>query len=467
MKPLEGPSLTSQLMKISLPIMASNLLQTMYNMVDAYFLGKLGKEAISAPSITMNISNFIIVFGAAFAVAGTTMVSQAYGANQDNKKRLDFLASQVFLVNIMMSVIVMLTGVFLANPLLTLMRVPDGITYDYTFQYMTITFLTMPFLFGDLILRGTLQGIGDTVTPLFVQGASVLLNVILDPILIFGLGPIPAMEVAGAAWATFIARMISCSISMFILFGGYKGIRVRLSLMRPHWPTLKLMTRIGLPASLGQSLSSLGFAVIQGVVNSFGPAVIAAVGVGSRVQSIFNMPARGISQGVAILVGKKLGEEDSEGAESVAKRGILIIGIFITLGMGMVFIFGKYVIMFFVNDAEVVKYGVEMFRYTTISVVFFAIYNVALGAFQGGGMTRPIMVLNIVRLWVIRVPLTYILPFLLGFGTQGIWISMLTSNVLVTIWALYLFKKGSWKVTLDLGQGVPTHTVRIPLKSNE
>lgn len=434
----------------------------MYNMVDAYFLGKLGKEAISAPSITMNISNFIIVFGAAFAVAGTTMVSQAYGANQENRKRLDFLASQVFLVNVLMSIIVMLIGVSLAHPLLTLMRVPFGITYDYTYQYMTITFLTMPFLFGDLILRGTLQGVGDSLTPLYVQGAAVLLNVILDPILIFGLGPIPAMEVAGAAWATFIARMISCSISMFILFGGYKGICVRLSMMRPHWPTLRLMTRIGLPASLGQSLSSLGFAVIQGVVNSFGPAVIAAVGVGNRVQSIFIMPAQGISQGVAILVGKKLGEVDTDGAESVAKRGIWIIAVFITLGMGMVLIFGKYVIMFFVNDAEVVQHGVEMFKYTTVSVIFFAIYNVTLGAFQGGGMTRPIMVLNIVRLWVIRVPLTNILPFALGWGTQGIWISMLTSNVLVSIWAMYLFKKDSWKVTLDLGPETPSFSGRLP-----
>ena len=450
MKPLGQSSLTSQLMKISLPIMASNLLQIMYSMVDAYFLGKLGKEAISAPSITMNISNFIIVFGAAFSVAGTTMVSQAFGANRENTKRLDFLASQVFLVNLLMSIIVMFSGIFLTHPLLTLMQVPSGLTYDYTFQYMTITFLTMPLLFGDFILRGALLGVGDSLTPLYVKGVAVLLNVILDPILIFGFGPIPAMEVAGAAWATFIARMVSCTISMVILFGGFKGIRVRFSLMRPHWPTLGLMTRIGLPASFGQSISSLGFAVVQGVVNTFGPAVIAAFGVGNRVQSIFNMPAQGISMGVAILVGKKLGEQDSVEAETIAKRGMWIIGVFISLGMGMVFLFGKYIIMFFVNDAEVVQYGVEMFKYTTISVIFFAVYNVILGAFQGGGMTRPIMVLNIVRLWVIRVPLTYILPLLFGLGTQGIWIGMLTSNVLVALWAMYLFKKGSWKVTLDL-----------------
>jgi putative MATE family efflux protein len=442
-------SLTVQLMTISLPIMASNLLQMLYNMVDAFFLGKLGKEAISAPSITMNVSNFIIVFGAAFSIAGTTMISQAYGGDKDNKKRLDFLASQVFGVNLFMSLVVLCAGVLLSGPLLRLMQVPEGLTYTYTNQYMTIIFLAMPFFFCDMILRGTLQGIGDSLTPLYIQTVSVLINVILDPILIFGLGPIPAMEVAGAAWATLIARSVSCTISCIILFTGVKGVRVRLSLLRPDRKTYQLMTKIGLPASIGQSLSSLGFAVIQGVVNSFGPAVIAAFGIGNRVQSLFNMPAQGISQGVAILVGKKLGERKLEEAESVVRRGLWIIGIFISIGMGLVFVFGKYVIIFFVNDPEVVAHGVEMFRITTLSVVFFALYNVVCGAFQGGGITKPLMTMNLVRLWGLRVPLSYILPLALGLGPRGIWIAMLTSNVLVAIWSFILFKKDTWKVTID------------------
>lgn len=444
--PLRKAPLMSELVKLSLPIMASNLLQTMYNMVDAYFLGKLGKEAISAPSIVSNISNFIIVFGVAFSVAGTTMLSQSYGNNPKNKERLDFLASQVFVVNTVMSIFVLVVGVVLANPLLTLMRVPSGITYHYTYQYMTITFLAMPLLFGDLILRGILQGVGDSLTPLFIQLGAVILNVILDPIFIFAF----KMEVAGAAWATFIARLVSCGVSFYILFKGSKGVKVRPSLFKPHKPTLSLMTKIGLPAAFGQSLSSLGFAVIQGVVNSFGPAVIAAFGVGNRVQSIFNMPGQGISQGVAIMVGKKLGEKESKEAEEVVRIGLWLIGIFIAIGMTLVLIYGRYIIIFFVNDSEVVAYGLEMFRFTTISVFFFSLYTVLLGAFQGGGRTRSIMALNLVRLWGLRVPLSYILPLAFNMGTNGIWIGMLTSNVVVTIWSFILYKRGSWKVTLNL-----------------
>ncbi|NLA93427.1 MAG: MATE family efflux transporter [Spirochaetales bacterium] len=444
--PLRRAPLLTELIKLSLPIMASNLLQTMYNMVDAYFLGKLGKEAISAPSIVFNISNFIIVFGVAFSVAGTTMLSQSYGNNPDNKERLDFLASQVFVVNTFMSLVVLVLGLVLAHPLLTLMRVPSGLTYHYTYQYMTITYLAMPLLFGDLILRGILQGVGDSLTPLFIQLGAVVLNIILDPIFIFVL----KLEVAGAAWATLLARLVSCSISFYILFKGSKGVKVRPSLFKPHKPTLTLMAKIGLPAALGQSLSSLGFAVIQGVINFFGPAVIAAVGVGNRVQSIFNMPGQGISQGVAIMVGKKLGEEEPKEAEEVVRIGLWLIGIFIAIGMTLVLIYGRYIIIFFVNDPEVIAYGLEMFRFTTISVFFFSLYTVALGAFQGGGRTRSIMTLNLVRLWGLRVPLSYLLPLVFNMGTNGIWIGMLASNVLTTIWAFILYKRGSWKVTLDL-----------------
>ncbi|MFA5513579.1 MAG: MATE family efflux transporter [Sphaerochaetaceae bacterium] len=449
MESQEKPSLILQLLRLSLPIMIGNLLQTLYNMADAFFLGKLGKEAISAPSITMNISNFIIVFGAAFSIAGTTMLSQAYGANKENKERLDFLASQIFLVNFVMSLVVTFSGFFLTRPLMNIMKVPSGLTYDYTYQYMSITFLTMPLMFIDFILRGILQGIGNSITPLFVQSFSVLLNVVLDPIFIFGWGPIPPMQVSGAAWATFIARLFSSAVSLIILFGGFKGIKVHFKLLKPEKRTLTLMTKIGLPAAVGQSVSSLGFAVIQQVVNTFGTAVIAAFGVGNRIQSLFNMPAQGISQATAILVGNNLGRSDDKKASKIVLIATAVSGAFITVGMVLVLIFGPYVIRFFVDDPDVIKHGVTMFKYTTTGVILFAVFTVVLGAFQGGGETKVVMILNIVRLWVIRVPLCYLLPWLFNFGAVGIWIAMLISNLVVSFWSFILFAKGKWKKRIN------------------
>ncbi len=449
---LQSSSLTRQLLVVALPIVGTNLLQTLYNLIDTWFLGRLGAEALSAPSITMNISNFLIVFGTAFSIAGTTLISQTYGANSHDQERIDFLASQVFLINILMSVVVMVLGVLLTGPLCTLMRVPVGLTYDYTYAYMSLTFLGMPFMFTDMILRGTLQGMGNSVTPLVVQLVAVLLNLVLDPIFIFGLGPVPAMGVAGAATATNIARFVSFAIGMYILLSGCKGLRVRKKYLRPDGACYRLIFRIGLPAALGQAFSSLGFAVIQGVVNSFGPAVIAAFGVGNKITGLFNMPAMGISQGVAVVSARKLGEDKPKEAEKVCTIGMVITGVFISLGMCYCFFFGKDLMRFFVDDPEVIAYGVQFFHVISFSVAIFAVYTVITGAFQGGGVTRPVMMFNIVRLWGLRVPLSYLLPLVFGMGTMGIWIAMVTSNLVVSIWAFALFATGSWKHKIDMSR---------------
>ena len=150
--------LTRELLFLSFPIMISNLLQVLYNTVDAFYLGKIGKEAISAPSITMNISNFIIIFGAAFSVSGTTMISQAFGNDPDNRSRLDLLASQVLLVNICLSILITLIGYFSSETLMQLMKVPEGLTYSYTRSYMQITFSHHAFLFLGPLLAKCLSG---------------------------------------------------------------------------------------------------------------------------------------------------------------------------------------------------------------------------------------------------------------------------------------------------------------------
>jgi Na+-driven multidrug efflux pump len=256
------------------------------------------------------------------------------------------------------------------------------------------------------------------------------------------------MEVFGAAAATFIARFISGFISLTLLIKGKHGVRISWKGMKPHKPTLHLISKIGFPSGVGQSISSLGFAVIQGSINSFGPVVIAAMGVGNRIQSLFHMPSQGISQGVSILAGKKLGSNEPKEAQKVVNTGLLLIGVMISIGMALVLIFGKWVIIFFVNDPLVIEEGTVMFMFTAPSVVIFALFTVMLGAFQAGGQTKDIMTMNITRLWGLRVPLVYLIPALFSVGSHGIYMAMLASNVITTIWACYVFRKGRWKVNL-------------------
>lgn len=421
--------------------MLGNFLQTLYNLADTYFLGKVGKEALSAPSISMNLIFFLIVFAFGFSNAGTTLISQSKGKN--DREKVDFYLGQMTTLILIVAVIISISGIIFTDRILVLMHVPAD-TFDYTSSYLRIIFAGIPFMFMSFILRSSLQGIGDSMTPLLVQAFTVGLNILLDPVLIFGLGPIPAMTVKGAAYATVFSRITASVIAVIILFGGKKGIRLRFKNMKPEKKAMKLILKIGIPASLGQGISALGFTVLQGVVNSLGSAVIAAFGIGNRIIGVFNMPAMGISQATAVLVGQQLGAKNHSAAWRVVKHSFITVFVFIMLGMSLTFFKGNSVVKFFVNDPEVIQHGVMLFRIVSPSVVFFALFTVSTGVFQGAGDTKPVMIFNVIRLWGIRVPIVYMLVAFTTLGAVSIWIGMFISNLVISAAGLILLSRGKW-----------------------
>ena len=304
-------------------------------------------------------------------------------------------------------------------------------------------------MFGFLVLQSTMQGIGRTVVPLVLQVFTVALNIALDPILIFGVGAIPALGVQGAAYATVIARDIGSTIAFLILFRGKYGLHLTFQNMRPHRSSIRLLLRIGLPSSLGQAVSALGFTVLQGIVNSFGTPVIAAFGVGNRLISMFSMPPTGISRATTTLVGQNLGAGDVKKARNAVVLGILVIQAFLLPAMTLTFFYGSSFIRFFVDDPETMRYGAELFRIVAPSVVFFGLFHAVTGALQGAGDTRPVMYLSIARLWLLRVPLAYMLCFMLNLGAVGIWWAMFISNVVTAAAGLLYLKRGTWTGALD------------------
>jgi putative MATE family efflux protein len=426
--------------------MGSNLLQTLYNLADSYFLGKLGPEALSAPSVSFSIVFFMIIFGSGFSMAGTTLISQAKGKGDND--RVDFYVSQTFVILSLTSLLIMAAGLYGTPYILRAMQVPDDIFETVTI-YLKIIFLGMPFMFMSFVLRATLQGIGDSMTPLIIQIITVVLNIALDPLLIFGIGPFPALGVAGAAYATVISRAVNMVLAIYILFSGKKGIKIRVNYLIPDKYAWSLIMKIGLPSAIGGGISALGFSVLQGVVNTFGASVIAAFGIGNRIIGLFNMPAQGISQATSVIVGQSLGRKDEKTAEQAVKYGAASIFIFVTAGMMLTFFYGNSVTRFFIDDPEVIAYGTQLFRVVSMSVVFFCLFTVVNGAFQGGGDTKPIMILNIVRLWGVRVPMALYLTQFAGIGPEGIWWAMFVSNVVVAAANYVLYRTGRWKRKLN------------------
>lgn len=438
----ESPrELYGKLLRLALPIMAGNFVHTLYNLADTWFLGKLSREAVAAPSIAFNIIMLLVVFGGSFSMAGTTLMAQAKGKGDPEK--VDYYLGQMTALVMLSGFLLMILGLVLAVPLLNLLRVPAEV-YEPTLVYMRIMMLEIPFMFISFSLAGALQAIGNSLTPFKIQLLTVGLNIVLDPLFIFGLGPIPAMGVAGAAWATLLSRVVSAAIAVWMLTSGHYGIRLKRVNLSLRKESVLLLAKIGLPSSFGQAISTLGFTVMQGAVNSFGTAVIAAFGVGNRLIGLFNMPAMGFSQATATLVGQSLGAKNKARAKQVVNQSLLTILVFISIAMTLTFFFGASLVRFFVDDPETIAHGVMQFRIVSVSVVFFALFNVLNGAFQGGGDTIPVMANNIFRLWGLRVPLLYLMAFGLGWGPVGIWWSMFWSNLVVTLVAYLLYRTDRW-----------------------
>lgn len=431
---------------IALPVTLSSLIETLYNLTDAFFLGKLGSAQISAPSIAFSLMFFLIVFGTGFSGAGTTLIAQAKGRGDGEK--MSFYLGQMSFLLIMVSSFLMVLGVALTSPLLKLLGTPEEV-FGYTYSYTSICFLGLPFTFIYYSLQASFIAVGDSFTPLWVHLIAVGLNAALDPLLIFGLGPVPALGVSGAAIATVFSQGVAAIVSFSILVKGRHGMRLSLGSMKPQAEAQKLLVEIGLPSSIGQAISSLGFTVLQGVVNAFGPSAIAAFGVGNRITGLFDIPARGIASAATALSGHALGAGDEAKARRIVRVSLRACLLFMTPLLLFAFFEGGNLIRFFVNDPEAIRLGDIMFKIVSPSVLMFGLYLVITGSFQGAGATRIIMVLSIVRLWALRVPLAWVFASICRLGPVSIWYAMFISNTLTALAGFLYYRQGRWMHAMD------------------
>lgn len=454
------------LMKLSLPIMLSNFLQMFYNLTDAFWLGKLGvnaRDAVSVAGIAFPLIFFLSSFGFGFVIAGTALIAQYKGAArlEEMKKVVGQFA---FILVIFCSIFISGSFIFLDN-ILAILQVPSEI-FIVTKQYISVILVGMIFMFIFLSYQSFSHGLGDTVSPMKIQIISVLINMFLDPILIFGMWFFPRLEAVGAAYATLFARIVAAVIAIIYLEKKAPMIMPRIRDLLPDKEMLKRILNISIPSSMGMSITSFGFLLLQGFVNSFGTVVISVFSIGNRLTGFFMMPAMGISNALATVIGQNLGAgKIGRAVQSVRKAFVLIMAI-MTLGCATLFFFGAQLTEFFINDPEVVETGQRMFRVTSLASFVFGIVFIFMGVFNGSGHTKPTMLLNIVRLWGLRIPFVlllsglalryirvdFLIPFLdwmakplAAYPYDALWWSMVISNTIVAIGAFAIYRKGTWK----------------------
>jgi len=435
-------AMASHILAVAWPVMISFLLQTFYNLVDAFWLGKLGKTALAAPTITMNVFFVGMSLAMGLSLAGTTLVSQYRGAGRTED--MGRAGGQTLLLLGGVGTSFAVVGLIFSSPILRLLQTPPD-AFPETLAYMRWILAGVPLMFAFFVYQGIHTGVGDTVGPLQVNLVSVALNVVLDPILIFGLGPVPPMGVVGAALATVFSRSVASGIGIYRLFRGDRGFCLQLSDLRLDRPLMGRILRVGIPTSLGQSGTALGFTLLMGIVNTFGSAVTAAFGVGHRIIMMAMVPVFGLSQANATAVGQNLGADRPDRAARSVRTACIMVAIILFPITTLMFFFGDAISRIFINDPEVVQYGRDLFRITSYSVFTFGFVMVLLGTFQGSGHTVPVMVLNMSRLWGVRIPAAYLLAIVLGLGPSGLWWAMFLSNTLTAVAGFVWFSAGTWK----------------------
>jgi putative MATE family efflux protein len=304
----------------------------------------------------------------------------------------------------------------------------------------------MPFIFITFAFQGILSAKGDTVTPMYINLITVTLNIILDPFMIFGWWGLPRMKVVGAALATIICQGIAASISIYLLFKGTKGIKVSLNrlILKQKW--IKKIIKIGLPATIGHSTTALGFVIVMAIIGRVqnSETVIAAYGIGDKLISVIFIVIDGLGMGIMTLIGQNLGANLINRVKEIAKKGLQIVVLISLLEAVLVFVLRIILFKVFIpNRPDIVTEGVQFLTIFIVGIPFFALVSVIMALFRGSGHTVQPMIIDITRLWGLRIPLAYFLSQ--QFGPAGIWWGMTLSNIITAIIALVFYYQGGWK----------------------
>jgi len=444
-------SIPKSLFFLSLPIVITNLLQVGYNLADTFWLGQYSTEALAAISLGFPLVYLFISLGLGLTVAGSVLVAQHTGADQS--EAAEYAASQTVSLTLLagaglgavgFAFVAELLGVFSAEPTVL----------ELATEYMEVISLGLPFLFGFTVFIALMRGAGDTVTPMLVMLGTVVLNVAIDPLLIFGVGPLPELGVEGAAVATVFARGSAMVVGLWLMIRGAHGIQIHPRQMVPNLEYSRKLLRIGLPASVENTGRAVSINAVLLIVTLFSTPVVAAFGVGIRVFSMIFMPAIAIDRGVETMTGQNIGagREDRVVATNrfAAKTSFLVLS-----GLGVLtFVFAPDIIRLFDDSPAVVAEGATFLRWIAPTFGFVGVLRAYSGGFRGAGKTLTAAAIAVLLFGFIRLPVAYVAsqgvvpvdawPFS-SPTPSGIWFAFAVSGIVAAVVASGWFELGKWR----------------------
>ncbi len=433
-------SMIRAILTLAIPVVINSFLQTMYNLTDTYWLGKLGTEELAAINLVTPVQNIVINFGTGITVAGSVLIAQYLGAKEDDKARS--MANQIFTCAMIFSV-VCATVCALSTPAIVTWLGAEGETWQHARTYLQLVVLDMPFLYMVNMYAAINQAQGDTVRPMFLNLFGISLNMILDPLLMIVLH----LGAAGAALATVISKAVPAVVAFILIHDKKKDVYLQLSKLKFEKQMLKSILVVGLPTAIGGSTMQFGFLLLTRSVLKYGTQAMAAYGIGNKVNGLITLPSNGIGSAVATIVGQNVGAKQLERAEHGYKLSRRISVIFLFCG-GMILSrapISTAIVSIFSEDAQVIAMAADFLSIMAFWCFTNGVYNSTMGLFQGSGHTEVTMIVDAARLWVFRFATIFVCEELLHMGVRSIWFSVVVSNAICAAILWMVYKTGYWK----------------------
>ena len=427
---------------LAVPMILELIMESTFAVVDIYFVGTLGASAVATVGLTETYLFLLYSIAMGLATGVTAIVARRIG--EKDKEKASISAIQAIFIALVASIPFMIAGIFFAKELLVLMG-GDKWTIDHGYKY------TQWMLGGNVVIillfviNAIFRGAGDAAIAMRVLWIGNGINMILDPVLIYGLGPFPELGIEGAAIATNIGRGVGVIMQLWFLFKGVKHIRVLKSQFQLQWETIKKIIKTSL-GGIGQMIVAMtSWIFIMRIIADFGSQAVAGATIAIRIMMFTMMPSWGMSNAVATLVGQNLGAKQPDRAE----RSVWITGIwnmsFLILVSVVYFFFSENLVGIFTDEPGVIEVGGMWLKIVSYSYFVYAWWMVSVQAFNGAGDTMTPTKINLVFFWLIQIPLSYFLAKIVGMDISGVFWAIFASETAVGLFTLWLFKKGTWK----------------------
>lgn len=436
-------SIVKSILTLTIPILISNLLQSAYQLIDAFWVWKLWENAVAAVSISFPITFFLISVWSWFSIAWATLIAQFYWAK--NFKKVNHVAAQTILLVVIVSILLSIIWYISAGFILWVMWV-EAAVYNEALKFLQISFLWMVFVFSFFMFQSLLRGIWEVKLPMKIVLFTVILNLFLDPLFIFWYWIIPAMWVSWAALATLLTQSIATFIGLFFLFRWTYWIKISIPSFKPDFSYIKTAFFLWFPSSIEMSLRSLWLVILTILITSFWTTAAASYWAWSNIVQLVMILSLWLSMSTAALVWQNIGAKNIARAEEIAKVSSFLSFVFLTIIWIIVFIFAKYFVWFFVPWEQAVIDGWARFLHI-ISLSFWLIWiQMAITwVFRASGNMNTALILTIISQWVLQFPLAYILSKHTDLWIDWLWYAILITNIIMVFISILVFKKWDWK----------------------